>query len=54
MATDPVCGMTVDPKTTARIATYEGQTYNFCAPSCKRAFEANPQPYLSGGAQAAP
>ena len=50
MATDPVCGMAVDPKTAAHTATYEGQTYYFCAPGCKRAFEANPQQYLKPGA----
>ena len=49
MATDPVCGMTVDPTTAAHTATHEGQIYYFCAPGCKRAFEANPQQYLKRG-----
>ena len=46
MATDPVCGMQVDPATAQHTATYEGQTYYFCAPGCKRAFEADPAKYL--------
>ncbi|MGD9893990.1 MAG: YHS domain-containing protein [Dehalococcoidia bacterium] len=46
MATDPVCGMQVDPQTAQHKADYEGQTYYFCAPGCKRAFEAEPQKYL--------
>ena len=49
MATDPVCGMTVDPKTASHTATHEGRTYYFCAPGCKRAFEANPQQYVKRG-----
>jgi Cu+-exporting ATPase len=46
MATDPVCGMQVDPQTAQHKMEYEGQTYYFCAPGCKRAFEAEPQKYL--------
>ena len=45
-ATDPVCGMQVDPQSAARTAEYGGQTYYFCAPACKRAFEADPEQYL--------
>jgi YHS domain-containing protein len=46
MATDPVCGMTVNTDTTQYTSEYEGQTYYFCAPGCKRAFEVEPQRYL--------
>ena len=46
MAKDPVCGMEVDPNTATQTSTYQGQTYYFCAPGCKRAFEAEPQKYL--------
>jgi Cu+-exporting ATPase len=46
MATDPVCGMQVNPQTAQHKTEYEGQTYYFCAPGCKRAFEAEPQKYL--------
>ncbi|MCW4041836.1 MAG: YHS domain-containing protein [Candidatus Bathyarchaeota archaeon] len=46
MARDPVCNMEVD-KTTAKWTTiHEGTTYYFCAPGCKKAFEANPNKYL--------
>ena len=48
MATDPVCGMAVDPTTATHRMTYAGQTYYFCAPGCKRAFEADPRQYLQG------
>ena len=48
MAKDPVCGMDVDPNTAAHSTTYQGQTYYFCAPGCKRAFETNPGQYLQG------
>jgi YHS domain-containing protein len=46
MATDPVCGMTVDEKSAAATFEYEGTTYYFCAPGCRKAFERNPQAYL--------
>ena len=46
MAKDLVCGMEVDPKTAAAKAEYKGQTYYFCAPGCKAAFEKDPEKYL--------
>jgi Cu+-exporting ATPase len=46
MAKDPVCGMDVDPSTAKHSTTYNGTTYFFCAPGCKRAFEADPAKYL--------
>jgi Cu+-exporting ATPase len=46
MAKDPVCGMDVDETTAKHTAEYNGQTYYFCAPGCKKAFEAEPQTYL--------
>lgn len=46
MAKDLVCGMEVDPKTAPAKAEYEGKTYYFCAPGCKRAFEEQPEKYL--------
>jgi Cu+-exporting ATPase len=49
MAKDPVCGMDVDPKTAKHTAEHEGKTYYFCAPGCKRAFEAEPAKYLDPG-----
>ncbi len=44
--TDPVCGMTVNPKTTDIVATVEGQVYYFCAEGCRKAFIENPKKYL--------
>jgi Cu+-exporting ATPase len=47
MQVDPVCGMQVDPAKAAGTSEYQGTTYYFCAPVCKRKFEANPQQYLN-------
>lgn len=43
---DPVCGMTIDKKQAAATVEYQGQTYYFCAPGCKSAFEKNPEKYV--------
>ncbi|HEY8489679.1 MAG TPA: YHS domain-containing protein [Dehalococcoidia bacterium] len=48
MERDPVCGMEVDPAKAAATAEYKGKTYYFCAPGCKRAFEAEPERYVGG------
>ncbi len=45
MAKDPVCGMTVDPKTAASKSEYKGVTYYFCSAGCKKSFDANPDKY---------
>ncbi len=47
MPKDPVCGMDVDPKTAAGRSEYRGQTYYFCAPGCKQAFDRNPEKYIA-------
>ena len=47
MAKDPVCGMDVDEKSAQHKSDYQGLTYFFCAPGCKRAFEAEPAKYLA-------
>jgi heavy metal translocating P-type ATPase len=44
-ATDPVCGMTVDPASAAHQSTYEGKTYYFCSAGCFERFEADPARY---------
>ena len=49
MAIDPVCGMTVDEQTAPAKAQYNGTTYYFCAPGCKRTFEKDPEAVLHGG-----
>jgi P-type Cu+ transporter len=49
MAKDLVCDMNVDEKTAKWKTNYQGKTYYFCAPGCKKTFEANPQKYIGGG-----
>ena len=46
-AIDPICGMTVDPKSAKFKTTYEGRTYYFCAPGCLSTFEREPEKYRS-------
>ncbi|MEW6681472.1 MAG: heavy metal translocating P-type ATPase [Nitrospirota bacterium] len=47
MATDPVCGMTVDEASAAGTAMFEGRAFFFCSIHCLRAFEANPKPFVA-------
>ena len=46
-ATDPVCGMTVDPATTEYRSRYAGQDYFFCCAGCQHSFEQSPEKYLT-------
>lgn len=46
---DPVCGMMVDSNTAQWKSEYKGQTYYFCAPGCKSAFDKEPEKYLQSG-----
>ncbi len=46
MAIDPVCKMEVDEKTAKFKSVYKGETYYFCAPGCKKAFEEKPEGYI--------
>jgi uncharacterized protein len=46
LATDPVCGMTVDPSTAAHRSEFGGKTYYFCSSGCKVSFDAQPDRYL--------
>ena len=46
-ATDPVCGMKVDPAATDHHATHAGQNYHFCSAGCETEFVAHPDQYLS-------
>jgi len=45
MERDVVCGMQVDPAKAAGKSEYNGKTYYFCSPVCKRKFDANPGQY---------
>jgi len=47
MVKDLVCGMEVDEKTVKHKTTYQGETYYFCAPGCKIAFEKDPEKYIN-------
>jgi YHS domain-containing protein len=44
---DPVCGMEVETTEAEWKTEYKGQTYYFCAPSCKQSFERDPEKYLA-------
>ncbi len=47
---DPVCKMEVDVADAKWIAEYSGDTYYFCAPGCKTAFEKDPESFLASDA----
>ncbi|MGE0062704.1 MAG: heavy metal translocating P-type ATPase [Xanthobacteraceae bacterium] len=45
-ATDPVCGMKVDPHKTPHRHTHQGHPYYFCSAGCRTKFAADPVKYL--------
>ena len=48
-ATDPICLMTVDTANpNGGQIEHAGQTYYFCAPGCRIAFERDPEGWASG------
>lgn len=49
MAKDLVCGMEVDEATAMWKSEYMGETYYFCAPGCKKAFDKDPVKYIESG-----
>ena len=53
LATDPVCGMKVDPRA-ARGGSFEhaGTRYFFCNPRCRERFAADPAQWLAKGPSA--
>jgi Cu+-exporting ATPase len=51
---DPVCGMTVDPKTTSHHAEHDGHTYHFCSARCREKFVAAPSSWLEDRPAPAP
>ncbi|MBS0199191.1 MAG: heavy metal translocating P-type ATPase [Proteobacteria bacterium] len=53
LATDPVCGMQVDPAITAHHATHAGHEHHFCSARCKDKFIADPSRYLEPQAASA-
>jgi len=44
---DPVCGMMVNPHTTAHRAAHDGHPYYFCSAGCRTKFVADPVKYLT-------
>ncbi len=49
-ATDPVCGMSVQPSESLR-SEFEGKEYFFCCENCQRKFEAAPADVLTARAE---
>jgi YHS domain-containing protein len=45
LATDPVCGMSVDPAKAASVE-YDGTRFYFCCQGCSTGFQAEPAKYL--------
>lgn len=46
-AIDPVCKMTVDEvNLPGGKPQYQGRTYYFCSPGCKRSFDRGPSKYV--------
>ena len=49
-ATDPVCNMQVEVGSPpGGTWEHQGVTYYFCGPGCNRAFQKDPEGYLTGG-----
>src|SRR5579871_1744203 len=53
-ATDPVCGMTVDPAKAPAAVEHQGKKYHFCCPHCAQKFRADPERYLHPAAKPEP
>jgi len=51
---DPICGMSVDPATSAAQIERNGRTIYFCGVHCREKFEKNPEQYDGKGAPKAP
>jgi Cu+-exporting ATPase len=52
LATDPVCGMTVDPATSKHRMEHGGSVFHFCSAGCRAKFAADPAKYLAPKAAA--
>lgn len=48
MTRDPVCGMQTDVVLAAGKSVYKGRPFYFCAPGCKKSFDAAPDKYSPG------
>ena len=47
LATDPVCGMDVDPHNAKHTATHQGRPYYFCSAGCRGKFLGDPARYIN-------
>lgn len=47
MAIDPVCKMEIEEGKAAANSEYKGKKYYFCAVGCKKAFDQDPEKYLT-------
>ena len=45
MVTDLVCGMQIDETKASEKSVHNEKTYYFCSPSCKAAFDKEPEKY---------
>jgi Cu+-exporting ATPase len=46
-ATDPVCGMSVDPEQAEYRSFQKGENYYFCSAGCKATFDKDPGKYIA-------
>ncbi|MDB5572788.1 MAG: copper-translocating P-type ATPase [Hyphomicrobiales bacterium] len=54
LATDPVCGMKVDPHATRHRSRYDGRPFYFCSAGCKDKFDEDPGRFVGARIEAAP
>jgi YHS domain-containing protein len=47
MVIDPVCKMEIEESKAAATSEYKGNKYYFCAVGCKKAFDKDPEKYLT-------
>ena len=47
MVIDPVCKMKVEESKAAATSAYKGKKYYFCSVGCKKAFDLDPEKYLT-------
>ncbi len=45
---DRVCGMWIDMESARFTSDYKGETYYFCAQTCKEKFDGDPELYMKG------
>jgi len=47
MVIDPVCKMEIEESKALATSEYKGKKYYFCAVGCQKAFDQNPEKYLT-------